>query len=29
VPAIAQLGRHGPSLDEAHGAQPAINSCVV
>ena len=29
VPAFAQLGRDGPSLDEAHRAQPAIDSCVV
>jgi hypothetical protein len=29
VAAFAQLGRQWPGLDEAHGAQPAINSGVV
>jgi len=29
VAAFAQLGRDGPGLDEAHRAQPAIDSCVV
>jgi hypothetical protein len=29
VPAVAQLGRHGPCLDQAHCAQPAIDSRLV
>ena len=29
VAALAQLGRHGPRLDEAHSAQPAIDPGVV
>jgi hypothetical protein len=29
APAVAELGRHRPGLDQAHRAQPAINSCFV
>ena len=29
VPAIAELGRHGPGLHEAHRAEPAINPGFV